>query len=89
MAAAPPATATTAGSVPIVEFTADAYTIPAGGTTYLHWHVEGVTAAYLDGAPVTGPYGQKQVSPATTTTYTLSVLYWGGEIVRQVTITVQ
>jgi hypothetical protein len=73
---------------PIIQFWADATSIPAGGSTTLHWHVENVQAIYLDGAPVTGPDGQRSVSPATTTTYQLRVVRAGGEETREVTITV-
>lgn len=73
---------------PIVEFWADETTIPAGGSTFLRWHVENVLAIYLDGAPVTGPDGQQAVSPATTTTYELRATHAGGEASKFVTITV-
>jgi hypothetical protein len=73
---------------PVIDFWADATTIPAGGSTFLHWHVEHVQEIYLDGAPVTGPDGQQAVSPPTTTTYELRVVHAGGEEIRQVTITV-
>ncbi|MGD9049253.1 MAG: hypothetical protein PVF77_14440, partial [Anaerolineae bacterium] len=89
--ATPTATATptpTQTPAPIVDFWADATSIPAGGSTFLRWHVENAQAIYLDGAPVTGPDGQQAVSPATTTTYELRVTHAGGEEVRQVTITV-
>jgi hypothetical protein len=73
---------------PVIQFWADDTTITAGDTTYLRWHVEHVQEIYLDGAPVTGPDGQKAVSPTATTTYELRVTHAGGEETRSVTITV-
>lgn len=73
---------------PIVEFWADETTIVAGGSTFLRWRVENVQAIYLDGAPVTGPDGQRAVNPASTTTYTLRATHAGGEETKLVTITV-
>ena len=72
----------------VVRFWADRTSIPAGSSTVLHWHVENVRAIYLDGAAVTGPDGQRTVSPAVTTTYRLRVVFAGGEEVYEVTIRV-
>jgi hypothetical protein len=73
---------------PVIEFWADAYSIPAGGSTTLRWHVEHVSAIYLDGTPVTGPDGSQLVAPPATTIYRLRVVYPGGEVTKEVTITV-
>jgi hypothetical protein len=73
---------------PVVDFWADDTTIVAGTSTFLHWHVEHVLEIYLDGSPVTGPDGQREVNPAVTTTYELRAIHGGGEETRLVTITV-
>lgn len=83
-----PTPTTTPSPTPLIQFWAEATTIPAGGSTFLHWHVEHVLEIYLDGAPVTGPDGQQEVSPAVTTTYRLRVVYSGGEETQEVTIEV-
>lgn len=90
VASAPPAPATpTPGAAgPIMQFWADDTTISAGEATVLRWHVENVSAIYLNGDPVTGPDGSRRVRPATTTTYRLRVVYPGGEEVLRVTVTV-
>jgi hypothetical protein len=72
----------------VVDFWADEETITAGESTFLRWHVEHVTEIYLDDTPVTGPNGEREVNPVATTTYELRVIHPGGEITRQVTITV-
>jgi hypothetical protein len=89
--APPPATATPGASATpasIIQFWADDTTISAGQATFLRWHVEHVTAIYLNGDPVTGPDGSRRVQPATTTTYRLRVVYPGGEEIHRVTIVV-
>ena len=73
---------------PVIQFWADATSIPAGSSTTLHWHVENVSAIYLDGTPVTGPDGSQVVAPPATTIYRLRVVYPGGEVTKEVTITV-
>jgi len=73
---------------PVIQFWADATSIPAGGSTTLRWHVEHVSAIYLDGNPVTGPDGSQLVTPPATTTYRLRAVYPGGEVTKEVIITV-
>jgi hypothetical protein len=73
---------------PVIQFWADDTTISAGEVTFLRWHVEHVTAVYLEGEPVTGPDGSRRVQPSVTTTYRLRVIYPGGEEVFRVTIVV-
>jgi hypothetical protein len=73
---------------PVILFWADSDTITAGESTFLRWRVENILEVYLDGAPVTGPEGSREVNPATTTTYELRVIYAGGEETHQVTIAV-
>jgi len=73
---------------PVIEFWADPASILPGTTSTLHWHVEHVSAIYLDGNPVTGPDGSHVVAPPATTTYRLRVVYPGGEVTKEATVTV-
>ncbi len=54
-------------------FWADRYSLAPGECTVLHWNLEGVTAVYLNGVPVTGAE-DRQECPAQTTIYTLRVI---------------
>ncbi len=90
---APPPTATPtptpSGPVePVIEFWVEPRAIRQGETATLNWHIENVVAAYLDDEPVTGPRGERQVSPGETTIYTLRVLLTQGEELRLVTLVV-
>lgn len=90
---APAATATSVPPTatlpaPQVNFWVEAATVSAGICTVLHWQVDYATAVYLDGAGVEGA-GARQVCPAQTQTYTLRVAHAGGELQRQVSVTVQ
>jgi len=73
---------------PVIEFWADPASILPGTTSTLRWHVENVSAIYLDGNPVTGPDGSHVVAPPATTIYRLRVVYPGGEVTREATVTV-
>ncbi len=64
--------------LPVIRFWVDESSITQGECTKLHWHVENVSAIYLDGAPVTGPDGEQEVCPTSTTTYTLHVVKLDG-----------
>jgi hypothetical protein len=69
-------------------------TINPGECTTLQWHIEYVTAAFLNGGEfsnygVTGPYGQVRACPAGTTTYVLRAETDSGPIERSVTVTVR
>ncbi len=73
----------------IVSFTADFESIFAGSTATLGWEVTGATAIAI--APNVGavsPYGSVEVSPAATTTYTLTATNNTGSATAQVTIDV-
>jgi hypothetical protein len=77
---------------PIIAYLdADSTTINAGENVSLRWDLSGAEAAYLryDGTEegVVAP-GNKTVSPATTTVYTLIARNQGGEATAQVTIIV-
>jgi hypothetical protein len=75
---------------PFIEFTVDDDSITAGQCTKLHWHIEKVSSAFLNGNPVTGPFGEQEVCPASTTTYTLHVIKLDGSTEdRTVTVRVQ
>jgi hypothetical protein len=54
-------------------FSANPVSIPAGGSATLTWNISGVTTAYIDqGIGNVGPSGSQTVSPASTTTYTVT-----------------
>ncbi len=74
-------------SAPEISFSVDTATIPAGGCTHLRWQVNNITAVYLNGGGVTGEE-VRQVCPAQSETYTLRVVYGGGEETRSLTVTV-
>jgi pSer/pThr/pTyr-binding forkhead associated (FHA) protein len=79
---------------PIVEFGATKTTIDPGQCTTLQWHIENVTAAYLNGGEfsnfgVTGPVGSREVCPSATTLYILRAETSAGLIERSVTVTVR
>jgi uncharacterized protein YraI len=57
-----------------VDFHADTTTLHEGECTTLRWHVTGVAAYWVDGAPGVGDDGSKQVcDPVGTTTHTLHI----------------
>jgi hypothetical protein len=80
----------TDGTVPLVKsFTAAPSTIPAGGTSSLSWEAKGFTILIINqgiGIPIS-KYSQP-VSPAETTTYTLTAINSFGTDNATVTVTV-
>ncbi len=81
-------TPTPTGRAADVSFRADEYTITQGKCTWLRWDVENVRAVYLNGEGVVG-HDQRQICPATTTTYKLRVVRLDGtEQIFEITITV-
>lgn len=76
---------------PTLTFSGDPLTITAGGTTTLTW--DSTDAATCDASNgwtgVQAVDGSIQVSPLTTTTYTLTCTGAGGDITSSVTITVE
>lgn len=80
----------TPGSAPrIIRFSAGPLSIPAGGTSTLVWQVENATTVSI--APVVGTVelvGTKDVTPAQTTTYTLTASNNFGSVTAQATVTV-
>ena len=78
------------GTKPVIEsFTAVPTTINRGGTSILTWDVSGATALTIDNSvgTVTGQ-ASKEVSPATTTTYTLTASNSAGNVSSTATVTV-
>jgi RNA polymerase sigma-70 factor (ECF subfamily) len=72
--------------VPIIEFWADATTIPAGTCTTIRWKTEHVQAVFFDGDGVPGT-GSYQTCPCEDETHTLDVtLLDDSHDVRQITI---
>lgn len=76
---------------PTGAFTANPTTIAQGASSTLSWTTSNATSASIDNGvgavtPVAG--GSVQVSPATTTTYTLTLAGPGGQATRQATVTV-
>lgn len=74
----------------IYNFTADRYTITAGENVVLCWDLIGANVAYLryNGIEEVVAPGNKTVSPANTTVYTLVARNNAGETAAQLTITV-
>lgn len=60
-----------AASGPDVRFWADNTSLQAGGCTNLHWHVEGVSAYWIDGQPGAGPDGEFHICPSKSETHIL------------------
>jgi hypothetical protein len=90
---APPPTATatptpTGPAEQVIEFWVNPRAIRLGEKATLNWHIENVLAAYLDGEPVSGPRGTREVSPTETTIYTLRVAVADGVEIRLVTLIV-
>ncbi len=88
-AAAPPPPTPPPSSLPVVSFTASPTSISAGGSSALSWNVTGVSSVTI--APGSGalpPSGNATVSPAATTTYTLTATNAAGTVTRPVTVTV-
>lgn len=81
-------TNTPGGSGALISFTSESGTVDAGDCTTLIWDLEGISAVYLDGAPVEG-HGTREVCPAATTTYRLEITHTDGSTeTRTVTIAV-
>ena len=73
----------------IVSFSSDLDSLIAGQTATLSWEVSGATAIAIDqNIGSVPPYGSVEVSPAETTTYTLTATNSAGSDTAEVTITV-
>ena len=77
-------------AVNIQLFQASPSTIQPGGTSTLSWIIQGATSATISPAPgsVNASQGSAQVSPAATTTYTLTATGPGGTANATVVVTV-
>lgn len=70
-------------SAPVIRFWAEDETLPAGEKTTLHVQTENVAAVWLDGDIVLGGQTSREVSPCSTTNYTLDVQLRDGKHVYQ------
>ena len=76
-------------SIAITSFVANPNSIPVGGNSTLTWSSTGATGATIDqGVGPVPTVGSVVVSPAVTTTYTLSVTNGTSTVTRTVTVTV-
>jgi hypothetical protein len=73
--------------VTVVRFAAASPKITKGSSVVLSWEVANATTLDLGGARV-APIGSQEVSPAATTTYTLTAQGFGGPVVATTTVTV-
>src|SRR5215469_3853328 len=78
------------GSAPTAELSASPATITAGQSSTLSWTTSNATSAQIDNGvgSVNLPNGSTMVSPAKTTTYTLTASNSGGTVTAQATVTV-
>ncbi len=72
---------------PFLNFSADSTTLEAGQCTNLRWDSGNVQSVFLDGTGVEG-VATRSVCPTASTTYNLVANYAGGQIARQVTVTI-
>lgn len=72
---------------PSISFWAESAEVFQGQCTTLRWDVENVDAIYLNGTGVVG-HGAQKVCPTGSTTYTLRILTYIGEVSRFVTVNV-
>jgi hypothetical protein len=73
----------------IRSFYADHRTIVAGDATKIHWFVEDATSVEIDGIGVDlGKTGVVDVSPATSTTYTITATGPGGSVTASIVVDV-
>jgi hypothetical protein len=83
-------TTPSAAAPPVIGvFSNNPATISSGGTSTLVWNVTGATSVSIDqGIGVVGASGTKVVSPATSTTYTMTATNSAGTITRSAVVTV-
>jgi len=75
------------GGTPFITFTSDTTTLNSGQCTNLHWTSGNIQSIFLNGQGTVGALDM-QVCPTATTTYTLLAHSSGGDISKQITITV-
>jgi hypothetical protein len=80
----------TTGSVPTINsFAASAASVSPGGSATLSWNVSNATTVIIDnGIGTVGVTGATAVTPAVTTTYTLTAVGTGGAANQSVTVAV-
>ncbi len=78
------------GNPPTIAFTANPGTISAGGASTLSWTIANATSAVINQGigSISPTSGTQSVSPANSTTYTLTAWGLGGSTQVQVTVTV-
>src|SRR5438128_3578289 len=81
-------TEASAASAPKITFTATPDTISAGSAATLSWNVTGAVTVAIDGVGTVKSVGSTQVTPATTTTYTLHAAGAGGQAQATATVSV-
>jgi hypothetical protein len=79
-----------APGLPVINaFTASPAAILLGGSSVLSWNVSGATAVFIDkGIGPVAPADTRSVSPASTTTYTLTATNAAGTTIQSVTVSV-
>lgn len=75
-------------SVPVITFTVDNSEINQGDSAVLSWSVEGAISAVLDGNTGVEPIGSLEVTPTTTSCYTLTAQNEDGQSVAFVIVSV-
>ena len=78
------------GTAPvIIIFSSNPSTINSGGTSTLLWNVTGATSVSIDqGIGMVDAAGTRIVSPAASTTYTITASNSNGSVTAQVTVTI-
>ena len=78
-----------ATGLPNISFFAAPASMEPGGTSTLTWNVSNATSVSIDrGIGNVAPSGSVEISPATSTTYTLTAIGTGGTRTRAVTVTI-
>ena len=76
-------------ATPSVTFASNPSAINPGAPSNLQWNVTGATSVSIDqGIGVVGASGTKVVSPATSTTYTMTATNSAGTVTRSAVVTV-
>jgi hypothetical protein len=83
----PTATFTPLPPAPVLDFVVDNPVVPAGKCAVLRWTAVNAASLFLDNQPVPAT-GRQQVCPTVTTTYTLVANWAGGQVSKQVTVSV-
>lgn len=84
----PGCSGTSACAQPVITFSAAPSSVTPGAAATLTWSITGATAASIDGIGTIQTTGSMQVTPATTTTYTLHASGAGGSAQATATVNV-